>query len=84
MDFSSVGAALGIGECLRAFASFSMFTFVFIIGGFPDVQVFTRLGAGTETTRLWGVVPIREFPFRGSLLRTVLIGCSTGFTHTLG
>src|SRR6266576_5999118 len=48
VDFSSVGAALGIGECLRAFTSFSMFTFVFIIGGFPDVRVFTRLGAGTE------------------------------------
>src|SRR6266576_5419694 len=84
VDFSSVGAALGIGECLRAFASFSTFTFVFIIGGFPDVRVFTCLGAGTETTRLGGVAPIREFPFRGSLLRAVLIGCSTGFTRMLG
>src|SRR6266550_3503527 len=84
VDFSSVGAALGIGECLRAFTSFSTFTFVFIIGGFPDVRVFTRLGAGTKTTRLGGVAPIREFPFRGSLLRTVLVDCSTGFTRMLG
>src|SRR6266550_5425358 len=84
VDFSSVGAALGIGECLRAFASFSTFTFVFIIGNFPDVRVFTHLGTGTETIRPEGIIPIREFPFGGSLLRTVLIGCSTGFTHTLG
>src|SRR6266550_2746510 len=84
VDFSSVGATLGIGECLCAFASFSTFTFIFIIGNFPDVWVFTRLGAGTETTRLGGVAPIREFPFRGSLLRTVLVDCSTGFMRMLG
>src|SRR6266576_3017591 len=46
VDFSSVGAALGIGECLRAFASFSTFTFVFIIGTvtLKTVPMFSHVG----------------------------------------
>ena len=83
VDFSSVGAALGIGECLRAFASFSTFTFVFIIGNFPDVRVFTHLGTGTETIRLAGFAPIRELPLGGSLSRTVLLGCSRALARSL-
>ena len=83
VDFSSVGAALGIGECLRAFESFFMSTLVFLIGGSLDVRVSTRLGAGAEMTRLADFAPIRELPFGGSLLRTVLLGCSRALARSL-
>src|SRR6266576_3071377 len=83
VDFSSEGAASDIGECLRAFTSFFMSTLAFLIGGSLDVRVSTRLGAGAETTRLAGFAPIRELPFGGSLLRTVLLGCSRALARSL-
>ena len=37
----------------------------------------------SEVTRLEGFVPIRELPFGGSLLRTVLLGCSRALARSL-
>src|SRR6266550_292683 len=87
VDFSSVRAALGTGESFIALVPrFSMLTsFLVVAGGLKAAQWFTCTGeAGAETTRLEGFAPIREFPFGGSLLRTVLVDCSTGFTRMLG
>src|SRR6266576_3517448 len=86
MDFGSVRAALGTGECFIALVPrFSMLTsFLVVAGGLKAAQRFTCTGeAGAETTRLEGFAPIREFPFRGSLSRTVLLGCSRALARSL-
>ena len=86
VDFSSVGAALGIGEFPTALVRFTELTSsTFATGGLGTARTLMCFGAaGAETTRVEGFTPIREFPFGGSLLRTVLVDCSTGFTRMLG
>src|SRR6266576_3657645 len=86
VDFGSVRAALGTGECFIALVPrFSVLTsFLVVAGGLNAACRFTHTReAGAETTRLEGFAPIRELPFRGSLLRTVLLGCSQALARSL-
>ena len=85
MEFCSVRATFGIGECLIALVPFSILTSFFdVAGGFTTARRFTRIReAGVEMTRLEGFTPVREFPFGGSLHRTVELNCSRGFMCTL-
>ena len=86
IDFGSVGAAFGTGERFIALVPrFSVLTsFLVVAGGLKAACRFTRTGeAGAETTRLEGFAPIRELPFGGSLLRTVLLGCSRALARSL-
>ena len=86
IDFGSVGAAFGTGECFIALIPrFSVLTsFLVVAGGLKAARWFTHTGeAGVEMTRLEGFAPIRELPFGGSLLRTVLLGCSQALAHSL-
>src|SRR6266576_1781130 len=85
MDFDSMGAVLETGECLTALFPFTVLTsFLIVTGRFTTARAVTHIGeAGAETTRLEGFTPIRELPFGGSLLRTVLLCCSRALARSL-
>ncbi|KAF8348042.1 hypothetical protein F5887DRAFT_915167 [Amanita rubescens] len=63
---------------------YEQLTSTFLSGGFLGMRVLPHLEEGTETTRVEGVIPIRELPFGGSLLRMAVANCSNSFMCTLG
>ena len=67
MDFGSVGAALGMGECLIALVHFSLLTSTFLASNL-------RSERGVGTTQVEGFMPARELLLRG---------CSRGLTCML-
>ena len=78
-NFDSARVALGTGEHLAALfllVTVKLTSFFVVAGSFMLAE------AGTETTRLEGITPIRELPIGGSLLRMVSFDCSIGFMHT--
>lgn len=85
VECRSVRATFGAGKCLIALVPFTTLTsFLDVAGGCTTARRFTRIReAGVEMTRLEGFTPVREFPFGGSLRRTVELNCSRGFTCTL-
>src|SRR6266550_7257685 len=56
----------------------------FATGGLGTAQTLMCFGAaGAKTTRVEGFTPVREVPFRFSLLRTTLTECSRAFACML-
>src|SRR6266576_6390650 len=85
VDFGSVRAALGTGKFPTALVrSMELTSSTFATGGLRTARTLMCFGAaGVETTRVEGFTPIREVPFRFSLLRTTLTECSQAFARTL-
>ena len=82
--FGSMGAALGTGECLTALVRLSKLTSSFLSGSILGARPVLRIvRTGAEMTRREGFMPLREFPFGNSLLRTALLDCSRAFACAL-
>ena len=72
VDFGSVRAAFGPGECTAALVLFSALTAIFLACNRWRV-------IGAEMTLLEGFMPVRALPLGNSLFRMVLIDCSTSW-----
>ena len=82
---SGVRAAFGKGDRLTVLFPFTVLTSFFsTTGGFVTTRSFTRIGeTGAKTMPLEGFTLVGELPIGSSVRRTVLSGCSEGFTCVL-